>query len=106
MAPWRRLIGARSRHARGAHAAAWRRPCPGVALPPTPPPRPLHARRDGARAAPCPQEYTICVADGYWCDYYCKYSPTWYFAMVAKGEKVGLQSPLVAPNPVSPETVF
>lgn len=29
----------------------------------------------------------MCVADSYWCDYYCKYAPSWYYGLVAKGEK-------------------
>lgn len=48
----------------------------------------------------------MCVADMYWCDYYCKYAPSWYYGLVAKGEKAcpidPSQMDLLNPDPIYP----
>lgn len=47
----------------------------------------------------------MCVADMYFCDYYCKYTPSWYYGLVAKGEKAcPVDSSLI--DPLNPDPIF
>jgi hypothetical protein len=51
------------------------------------------------------QEFNMCVADMYFCDYYCKYTPSWYYGLVAKGEKAcPVDSSLI--DPLNPDPIF
>jgi hypothetical protein len=50
------------------------------------------------------QEFNMCVADMYWCDYYCKYAPSWYYGLVAKGDKACPIDPSMI-DPLTPDPI-
>jgi hypothetical protein len=63
---------------------------------------------NGYQWCQCPQlgpPFGLCVADAYYCGYYCQYAPSWIFTAIAKGAMLCPIDPAQI-DPYKPDVVF
>lgn len=71
-------------------------------------PCPYNANNNGYTWCQCPQlgpPFGLCVADSYYCSYYCQYAPSWIFTAIAKGAMLCPIDPAQI-DPYKPDVVF
>lgn len=71
-------------------------------------PCPYNANNNGYTWCQCPglgPPFGLCVADSYYCGYYCQYAPSWIFTAIAKGAMLCPIDPAQI-DPYKPDIVF
>lgn len=71
-------------------------------------PCPYNANNNGYTWCNCQQlgpPFGLCVADAYYCGYYCQYAPSWIFTAIAKGAMLCPIDPAQI-DPYKPDIVF
>lgn len=71
-------------------------------------PCPYNANNNGYTWCQCQQlgpPFGLCVADSYYCGYYCQYAPSWIFTAIAKGAMLCPIDPAQI-DPYKPDVVF
>lgn len=71
-------------------------------------PCPYNANNNGYTWCQCPQlgpPFGLCVADSYYCGYYCQYAPSWIFTAIAKGSMLCPIDPAQI-DPYKPDVIF
>lgn len=71
-------------------------------------PCPYNANNNGYTWCQCPNlgpPFGLCVADSYYCAYYCQYAPSWIFTVIAKGAMLCPIDPAQI-DPYKPDIVF
>lgn len=66
------------------------------------------ANNNGYQWCQCQQlgpPWGLCVADSYYCGYYCMYAPSWIFTAIAKGSMLCPIDPAQI-DPYKPDVVF
>ncbi len=71
-------------------------------------PCPYNAQNNGYTWCNCQQlgpPFGLCVADSYYCGYYCQYAPSWIFTAIAKGAMLCPIDPAQI-DPYKPDVIF
>lgn len=71
-------------------------------------PCPYNGQNTGYQWCQCEQlgpPYGLCVADSYYCAYYCQYAPSWIFTAIAKGAMLCPIDPAII-DPYKPDAIF
>lgn len=71
-------------------------------------PCPYNANNNGYTWCQCPQlgpPFGLCVADSYYCGYYCQYAPSWIFTAIAKGAMLCPIDPAQI-DPYKPDVIY
>lgn len=71
-------------------------------------PCPYNANNNGYTWCNCQQlgpPFGLCVADSWYCGYYCQYAPSWIFTAIAKGAMLCPIDPAQI-DPYKPDIVF
>jgi hypothetical protein len=71
-------------------------------------PCPYNSQGSGYQWCQCEQlgpPYGLCVADTFYCAYYCQYAPSWIFTAIAKGAMLCPVDPSMI-DPYTPDPIY